>query len=174
MFKLLIATLMLSSLLSAGSLTFIDGTIKAHTEVFGDAGIDPFTTKITSNLNLGSSLTQLKGEITIPSISLQSENEGRDNHMHETIHAKIEKLITVKLTKVQKIDTFYEIYADLTLNGVTKQIVSICKIKEDSSTLKLDGNFSIKMTDYNIEKPSMLFFTVRDQVDVQYNLNYRK
>ena len=165
---------MLSGLLSADALTFVDGTIKAHTEVFGDDGIDPFTTKITSDLTIGSNLTQLNGEITIPSISLLSGNKGRDDHMHKAMHAKDEKFITIKLTKVQKVDNIYEIYSDLTLHGVTKQIVSICKIKEDSASLKLDGNFSIKMTDYNIEQPSMLFFTVRDQVDVQYNLNYRK
>lgn len=165
---------MLSTFLSAGALTFVDGTIKAHTEVFGDSGINPFTTKITSVLHLGSTLTQLQGTITIPSISLQSENEGRDDHMHEAMHAESEKLISVKLIKVQKMDTAYKIYANLTLNGITKPITSLCKIQEDSSTLKLDGNFSIKMTDYKIEQPSLLFFTVRDQVDIKYNLNYRK
>lgn len=173
MFKILIIAL-LSSFLGAGTLTFTKGTINAHTEVFGDSGIDPFSTEITSRLTLGSSLEKLSGDISIPSISLMSENDGRDEHMHEAMHADVEKLISVKLTKVEKSDSQYKIYADLTLHGVTKPIVSICKIKEDAQTLTLNGTFNINMTDYNIEQPSMLFFIVRDQVDIKYNLNYRK
>ena len=165
---------MLSGLLSAGTLTFTKGTINAHTDVFGDDTIDPFSTQITSHLTLGSDLAQLSGDISIPSISLASEHNGRDEHMHEAMHTEIEKLISVKLTKVEKSDALYKIYADLTLHGVTKQIVSICSIKEDETTLNLDGTFNINMTDYNIEPPSMLFFTVRDKVDIKYNLNYRK
>jgi len=174
MFKILTIAVMLSGLLSASTLTFTNGTINAHTEVFGDSSIDPFTTQITSHLTLGSTLEQLSGDISIPSISLHSENSGRDDHMHEAMHAEVEKLISVKLTKVEKSDTLYKIYADLSLNGVTKQIVSICHIKEDEKSLNLKGTFNINMTDYNIEQPSMLFFTVRDKVDIKYNLSYRK
>jgi polyisoprenoid-binding protein YceI len=174
MFKILVTAFMLSGILSAGALTFTKGSIEAHTEVFGDSGINPSTTTITSNLLLGSNLTQLSGTISIPSMSLKSDNDGRDEHMHEAIHVDTEKLISVKLTKVQKTDALYEVYADLTLNGVTKQIVSLCKMQESGNNLNLDGNFSIKMTDYNIEQPSMFFFTVRDEVDVKYNLNYKK
>ncbi len=176
MFKLFIIafSLLFSSLLSATTLHLSEGTIKAHTEVFGDSGIDPFTTKITSTLDLGANPTQLSGEISIPSISLKSENEGRDEHMHEAMNAEGEKVISVKLLQVKKLEKNYQITANLTLNGVTKKIISPCKITEDTSSLQLDGNFTIKMTDYNIEQPSMLFFTVRDAVDVHYNLKYGK
>ncbi len=173
MFKLFIIALT-STLLSAGALTFTQGTIKAHTEVFGDSGIDPFTTQITSDLTLGTDPTQLRGTISVPSISLKSENEGRDEHMHEAMHCDTQKQITVHINSVKKLQNNYQIAADLTLNGVNKKIVSLANIKEDAGSLVLDGNFTIKMTDYNIEQPSMLFFTVRDAVDVHYNLEYKK
>lgn len=173
MFKILMIAL-LSSFLGASTLTFTKGTINAHTEVFGDSGIDPFSTKIRSHLTLGSNLTQLSGEISIPTISLVSDNDGRDEHMHKAMNADVEKLISVKLTKVEKSDSSYKIYADLTLHGVTKPIVSLCSIKEANQSLTLDGTFSIKMTDYNIEQPSLVFFTVRNKVDIKYNLNYKK
>ena len=176
MFKLFIIALSLlfSSLLSATSLHFTQGSISAHTQVFGDSSIDPFTTQITSNLNLGTNPTQLSGTISIPSISLKSENEGRDEHMHEAMHTESNKIISVTLIQVKKSEKNYQITANLTLNGVTKEIISLCKITEDTSSLQLDGNFTIKMTDYNIEQPSMLFFTVRDAVDVHYKLKYNK
>jgi len=173
MFKLFIIALT-STLLSAGALTFTQGTIKAHTEVFGDSAIDPFTTQITSELTLGTDLTQLHGDISIPSISLKSENEGRDEHMHEAMHSDTQKLISVRINSVKKLQNNYQIAADLTLNGVTKAIVSVANIQEDTAALVLDGNFTINMTDYNIEQPSMLFFTVRNAVDVHYNLKYKK
>ena len=176
MFKLFIIalSLLLSSLLSATTLHLSEGTIKAHTQVFGDSSIDPFTTHITSQLDLGANPTQLSGEISIPSMSLKSENEGRDEHMHEAMHTDKEKIISVHLTQVKQRGNIYQITANLTLNGVTKKIVSLCKITNDANTLQLDGNFTIKMTDYKIEQPSMLFFTVRDAVDVHYNLKYKK
>ena len=176
MFKLFIIafSLLFSSLLSATTLHFTQGTIKAHTEVFGDSSIDPFTTQITSNLTLGTDITQLRGTISIPSISLKSDNDGRDEHMQEAMHCNMNKLISVKVNSVKKIGTNYQIFAFLTLNGITNEIVSTSKIVENDNSLQLDGNFTINMTDYNIEQPSMLFFTVRDAVDVHYNLNYEK
>ena len=174
MLKILITIAILSSWMNAATLTFIEGTIKAHTEVFGDSTIDPFTTQISSHLTIGSNPTQLSGDISIPSITLHSENEGRDDHMHEAIHAESEKVISIEVTKVKKTNDLYQIYADLTLNGVTKQIVSVCNIQEKGTKIDLDGNFSIQMSDYKIEQPSMLFFTVRNQVDIKYTLKYEK
>lgn len=174
MFKISIITLLLSVLLNAGSLTFIEGNINAHTEVFGDDTIDPFTTQITSHLILGADVTELSGDISILSASLMSANDGRDEHMHEALHFENEKFISVKLIKIEKNDLLYTLNAALTLNGVTKHIVSDCTIEEDIDNIILKGKFNIKMTDYNIQPPSMLFFTVRDEVNIKYNLHYRK
>jgi polyisoprenoid-binding protein YceI len=174
MYKIIIVAMMLLSSAYATTLTLSKGEIKAHTEVFGDSTINPTTTKISSSLSRGDTLTDISGTISIPAMSLKSDNDGRDEHMQEALHATTQKLINVKINKVQKIDDEYEIYADLTLNGVTKQIVSMCNIKEESNKLNMDGNFSINMTDYNIEQPKMFFLTVRNRVDITYNLDYSK
>ncbi len=65
MIKISIAALLLASSLTAGNLSFESGSIKAHTEVFGDTTIDPMTKKATSHLNMDASPATLKGSIEI-------------------------------------------------------------------------------------------------------------
>ena len=48
------------------------------------------------------------------------------------------------------------------------------KILKENGTVQIHSLFSIKMTDFGIEPPVMIFLTVRDQVDIDVNLNLKE
>ncbi len=63
---------------------------------------------------------------------------------------------------------------NITLAGVTKtQFVRVKVKRADSSALQIDGSKSLKMTDFEITPPEVLFgmIKVNDQITLHFNLN---
>ncbi|PPK62680.1 polyisoprenoid-binding protein YceI [Malaciobacter marinus] len=173
----LVFTLIFAALLSsanAQNLQFVEGEIKAHTEVFGDKNINPSTKDIISHLTMNKKLSSLKGTISLTIFSLHSDNEKRDLNMYETLHSETFPQISFKLDSIEKLDNNFLIKGFLTLNGIEKEVSSLTQIKEENNHLVLDGKFSINLTSFNLEPPTMLFLTVRDQIDISYHLDYIK
>jgi len=150
-----------------------EGNIQAHTEVFGDSSINPATKKIDSTLMMQGDITTLKGNISLRARSLVSDNKERDTHMYETIAADKNKIISLYIMKITKVDAKYEIEGMLLLNGIEHEVKSLATIKQSVDTLELSGAFSFHLSRYDIEPPKMLFLTVRDQIDIRYRLNYK-
>ncbi|NVJ52057.1 MAG: YceI family protein [Campylobacteraceae bacterium] len=162
------------SFVNAQDLKFVDGKIKAHTEVFGDSSINPYTKDIYSHLYIDNSIDSLKGTIFLTTFSLHSDNEKRDLHMYETLHSKEFPHISYRIDSIKKIDDVFLIKGFLFLNGLEKEVSTIAKIEDKNNHLVLDGNFCIKLTSFNLEPPTMFFLTVRDQIDISYHLDYIK
>lgn len=172
MYKLIIIVLLALNVNAAG-LSFVKGQIKAHTKVFGESHIDPMTKQIDSKLTMDGNISSMKGKISISTLSLKSDNDKRDEHMYKTLNAQSNPYITFDIKNIVKTDKMYQINGVLILNGVTKNVSSSAEIVDANNTLNLSGSFSIKLTDYNIEPPKLLFLTVRDQIDISYDLTYK-
>ncbi len=173
MYKVIVL-LFLSLFVNADNLEFSNGEIKAHTEIFGDKEINPATKNITSKLIMDDFIESIRGYISIKYISLNSTNKRRDANMYELINTNIYPEISYTIKMISKQKGNYKIDGYLKLNGVTKDLTSIANIYSKNNDITLDGNFSIKLTDFNIKPPSMFFINVRDQIDIVYNLTYNK
>ena len=170
----LIFLVILSIFSYANNLVLQEGEIIAHTEIFGDSKINPKTKSIDSKLFINQNIESIKGDIYINSISLKSDNEDRDEHMYKVLNIELYSTINFEITSIEKKDLDYKINGVLTLNGVKKSISSIASISKTQNLLNLEGDFFIKLTDFSIEPPTLLFLTVRDQIDIKYNLSYKK
>ncbi len=159
---------------NANSFSLFQGEVRAHTEVFGDSTINPKSTKINSLLLMPKGVESLKGSISFDALSLVSDNLDRDEHMYEALNVKNHTFISFQIKSVQKQGTEYLLKGKLTLNGTQKDIESLVSVVQKEGTLELAGTFSIMMSDFNIEPPTLLFLTVRDQVDIEYTLNYKE
>jgi len=173
MYKFLIVML-LGINIFASQLILTQGEIQAHTKVFGDNKIDPSTNMIESTLTIDDSLESIKGDITIDFLSLRSDNKDRDQHMYELVSSKNKTKITVTIKEIKKEVNSYILKASLNLNGVKKDIISKLSIDQVNNIIKLNGDFSIKLTSFGMKPPTMFFLTVRDQIDIKYNLTYKK
>jgi len=55
----------------------------------------------------------------------------------------------------------------LTLHGVTRNVMGTADLKRKGSEMNVAAEFSVKMTDFNIEIPSFAGITVADHVDLK-------
>ena len=169
MFKLLVI-LSLALFVNANSLTVQNGEIKAHTEVFGDSEINPTTKNVKADLTIENSIESIKGKIYFETLTLISDKKSRDEHMYELLQVEKFKTISFDIRSITKNETDYEIKGALTLNGVTKNIKAKIIINQQNNQISLNGGFSFNLTDFNLEPPKMMFLTVRNQIDITYNI----
>ena len=64
------------------------------------------------------------------------------------------------------------IKGQLTIKGVTKDIIATGKIKKIKNDLNLISSFSIKLSDFNIEIPKVVFMKIDEVVKINLNYNY--
>ena len=178
MFRKITLSLLTASLLCgaayAKELSFKEGFIGAQTEIFGDSNIAPKSTHVVTKLTMDDAIESLKGDISIDLLTLKSENGSRDESMYETLHVKEHPSTVFKLKEVSKEADGYHLIGALTLNKQTKEINTKADITDQSDLVKLKGNFSIKMSEFGIEPPTLLFLSVRDEVVISYDLALAK
>jgi len=172
-FSLLTASLLCGAAY-AKELSFKEGFIQAQTEILGDSNIAPKSSHIMTKLTMDESVESLKGTISLELLNLKSENEKRDAHMYETLRVKEHPSTSFKLKEVKKESDGYHLLGVLTLNNQTKAIDTKADINDQEALLKLQGGFSIKMSDFGIEPPTLLFLSVRDEVAITYDLTLTK
>ena len=84
--------------------------------------------------------------------------------------------ITFNSTKIEATknsDTQYQarIWGDLTLHGVTHNVLINAQLTFDYKTLRARGEFSLKMTDYSIKPPSVAGGTITVKDTLKFNFN---
>lgn len=174
MFKLLLILLTIISL-NAKNLPLSSGQILAHTQMFGDSKINPSTNEIHSNLIIENKIESIRGNIFIKTVSLISDKKDRDKDMYKLLNSDLFPEISFKIEKITNVkEDMFTIFGNLTLNGITKNIYSKCSVVDKDNLLNLNGKFSINLTDFNMEPPTLLFLKVRNQIDISYNLIYIK
>jgi len=174
MFRILITTVIMAICTFANVLQVQEGQIKAHTEVFGDSTIDPSTKNIGTSLTIEDTIESIKGVVFISSKDLVSDNSKRDEHMYEVIEIESFSTISYTITNITKQTDGYMLHGVLALHGIKKEMDIKADITKENGTVQLKSQFSIKMTNFGIEPPVMIFLTVRDQVDIDINLNLKE
>ncbi len=173
MSKILII-LCLSLALNAANLNIQKGEIIAHTEVFGDSQISPSTKEINTFLTIQKEVESIRGKIYFDTITLISQKRDRDSNMYELFNFQKYKNISFDISNIVKNENGYYINGDLTLNGITKNITTNGEIINNKDAILLKGGFSFNLTDFNLEPPTMFFLTVRNQIDISYNIQLKK
>ena len=173
MSKILII-LCLSLAAIASSLNIKKGEIIAHTEVFGDSQINPSTKEINTFLTIQKEVESIRGKIYFDTITLISQKRDRDSNMYELLNFQKYKNISFDISNIEKNENGYYINGDLTLNGISKNITTNGEIINNKDAILLKGGFSFNLTDFNLEPPTMFFLTVRNQIDISYNIQLKK
>jgi len=159
----------------AGNLTFESGSIKAHTEVFGDSSIDPTAKKATSHLSMDATPATLKGTIEVSMSDLVSDNKKRDANMQETLDSStFPKAVFEVKEVVAKGGDNVILKGSMNLHGVTKPMSFEGTVSEEGSKVHIKAKSSLKMSDFGVTPPKMVFLTVRDQVDLSINVSLKR
>jgi len=174
MVKRLMFLLAVPLIVFGGNLTLENGLIQAHTEVFADASIDPSVSNIQADLSMqDNNIESLKGFLAFNIVDFKSTNSGRDEHMQEMFALKKYPNISLTIDNIAKKSNIYVIDGVMHMHGVKKPVELNSTITQKSGKITIQSNFSVKVTDYGMEPPSLLFFTVRDRVDINASLTLK-
>lgn len=118
---------------------------------------------------------QLKSVAVVVKVStFDSGNANRDSHAIEAMEGI--KYPNVSFTS-QDIQTgangVLTIRGNLLFHGVTKPIVVQAVNKTANGKMSVEGAFDVKLTDFNIERPSLMMIPVEDDVKMKFSISFK-
>ena len=161
------------------SLTFIllnINFIYAQTYVVKN-GTAFFKAKVSINSYTGTS-DQLNGfinfetgeiEFSILANSIKTSNKKRDKHMYEIINVEEHSTVSFKGNLIDSYDVSLKanqtlkVKGHFTFVGTTQEIELEIDLSPELDGLRLHANWTLIITDYNLERPSKAFMTVKDE-----------
>jgi len=173
MSKNFILPLSILVLLMGGTLSFA----QVYTAQDGNA---TFEAKMPLNSYIGQT-DQLKGTIdfktgkvnfSLPVKSIKTGNEKRDGHMYEMLETKknpdvvFEGKLIDDFDREEKSKRTVRAKGDFTLAGSIRKITIPLDLEPVSKAIQLNASWSLLITDYGLERPSLMFIKVDDKHDL--------
>ena len=84
------------------------------------------------------------------------------------------KLIDFDYKKLDNVFQDYNISGVLTIKGVYRNITTIATVKKELNKLKIVSNFSIKLSDFNVKIPRIVFKKIDEEVKINLSYTYDK
>lgn len=114
--------------------------------------------------------------VATPVASFDSGDGNRDAHMREVTKAALHPMVAVKISFANpKAANQVKAKLDVTFAGKNKsyQDVPITLVQKDGG-IKTQGTWTIQLSDFNVERPSLLGFSISDEVAISYDLSWKK
>jgi polyisoprenoid-binding protein YceI len=110
--------------------------------------------------------------LSIPVALIDCKNGTMNDHMREALKADKNPTITWKMSSYRVEGTTVEISGTLTIAGKENPIVLRGTGVAENGTVTLKGTKLLKMTDYGVKPPSLMFGTMKvaDAVTVSFDL----
>ena len=91
-------------------------------------------------------------------------NSNRDSHAMEVIDAISYPKVKFTSTSIIQNGDKLKVTGKLTFHGITKEITFDALSKWESNKVTVSGNFVISLTEFKIERPSLLLIPVNDEL----------
>ena len=82
---------------------------------------------------------------------------------------KIPNIIFRSTDIVETLDII-SVYGTISFHGIEKAINVTLNKSNDNDIVLLNGKFIIKLSDFNVKRPSLLLQKINDEIEVQINL----
>ncbi|EPG75383.1 YceI-like domain protein [Leptospira fainei serovar Hurstbridge str. BUT 6] len=133
--------------------------------VCGEVNITPTT------FSSGANGVQLPKAVKIeaPLKEFRSGDENRDSHILESLGFPENQSVSFSSTSIDITDGGWLVSGNLTINGVTKPVKTKANISSNNGQIEVSGKFQIKMGDYQITPPSLLFAKAKEEVEIEFS-----
>ena len=106
-------------------------------------------------------------------MTFDSGNSNRDSHAMEVIDAFTYPDVSFSSTSVAQQGDSVFVHGTLTFHGVTNDVTIAGKDTWTGSSLIVDAHFSLSLTAFKIERPSLLLIPVNDELKFSLHAVYR-
>jgi polyisoprenoid-binding protein YceI len=106
--------------------------------------------------------------------SFDSQNANRDSHAIESMEGIKYPNVTFSSQQVQDNGAGkLTVTGNLNFHGVTKSITIPVTRRESGGMAIFEGNFDLKLTDFKIEKPTLMAISVDDELKMKFSLGFK-
>jgi len=125
--------------------------------------IEATSKESTCRLNVDLNSKQIKSALVVVNVmTFNSGNSNRDSHAMEVIDAiSYPDARFISSNIVQKGDSV-KAYGKLTFHGITKDVTLAAAVKWEGNKLLINGWFNISLTEFKVERPSLLLIPCND------------
>ena len=117
-----------------------------------------------------SQLTQVAVSVKLG--SFDSKNANRDSHVIEVAEGLKYPTISFSSTSIQTQGDIMVVKGNVSFHGVTQPINFEAKRKMAGTDLEISGAFTLKMTQFKIEPPSLLAVAADDEFKLNFKVVY--
>jgi polyisoprenoid-binding protein YceI len=118
-----------------------------------------------SDVYLDAAAKQIKHVFTKVDVkTFDSGNSNRDSHAMEVIDALTYPDARFTSTDVTNYGDSVRVTGKMTFHGVTNDLSFVCKCKWEQDKLTVNGGFDLSLTQYKVERPSLLMIPVNDDL----------
>ncbi|EQA37182.1 YceI-like domain protein [Leptospira inadai serovar Lyme str. 10] len=137
--------------------------------VCGEVNITPTT------YSTGANGIQLPKAVKIeaPLKEFRSGDENRDSHILESLGFPEIQSVSFSSTSIDVTEGGWFVSGNLTVNGVTKPVKTRANISSSNGQIEVSGKFQIKMGEYRISPPSLLFAKAKEEVEIEFSFLLR-
>ena len=124
---------------------------------------------VTCNIIYNDSSKAITGVGVATAISsFNSDNDNRDSHTLEATEALKYPQVKFASTSITNSDSVLTVKGQLTFHNITKAISFSAKKKYTGNEMMVTGGFSIKLTDYGIQPPTLMMAAAEDLVKLEF------
>ncbi len=110
--------------------------------------------------------------VSVKISTFDSKNANRDSHMMEATDAIKYPSITFSSTSVKQEGNKLSVEGTLNFHGVNKAISFEAEETKNKNKTEITGGFDVKMTDFNIEKPTLMGVATDDDIKITFDVLY--
>ena len=121
-------------------------------------------------LNAGTYIFSTPYNISCPLLNMKTGDTNRDSHMLEVLGYPESKEIIFNVLKVKPVsEKKYSLDSEISIK-FTKKNFLINVIEDPQKPGRLFGEFEILLSDFSVERPSLLFIPIEDKVRITFEL----
>ncbi len=102
--------------------------------------------------------------------AFNSGNANRDSHALEVTEALKFPKVTFTSNKIKMAAEILTIEGNLTFHGITKPITIVASRENFVNKLVVDGKFEVSLTEYKVERPSLMGLKTDDKMMMKFQI----
>ena len=103
-------------------------------------------------------------------IELKDNQISKIGNSFRVLDALIIPNIIFRSTEIIETLDIISVYGTISFHGIEKAINVTLNKSNDNDIVSLNGKFIIKLSDFNVKRPSLLLQKINDEIEVQINL----
>lgn len=102
--------------------------------------------------------------------SFDSKNSSRDSHAMEMVEAMKYPRVEFSSEAVKPEGDGYLVSGNLTFHGITRPVSFHVSPKSAGGKVEIIGEFAVKLSDYKVKRPTLLFVPTQDKLTIRFDL----